>query len=573
VTSRAARWALALILVYGALLRIDRLLSNPDFNHPDSLRHFLAAEDIHLKEPSSWFAVYRGYLPYALYNRVLFGLTSHRPEIQRFGTVLLSVGLIGIVGWCARKRCGDWGGVFAAYLVASSPILIASSDSGIREDLYACLWVLLFDQLFHLPAGNRRAWGHGIRVGGLAMLVFLTRVDACLALGVMGGLALISRSEWREPERVFPALAVFFLLLLVVLPANWMRKKDPFYFVDKDKKTFRYWANMEFKGQPGFPSIEEVDNNLRVGEPISAWTYFGSILGWEETARRFGRGYLHFLVKNFMTGVYRLDALPNQVGIVGLLTMLGIALEFYRRRWELPLAPFVLLAGTIWTYNIPGGRDLRFYQAAIPFAVLLATTAACQMMQWILSLKGKWLRIPLLSLLPVLVVANPWNHDLKTSFPWRVGPTSDPIQLAGRFPLEFGPSLRLKGYELRRIGPLGLWTIPSEEIAPGQRFLLRLFWSCRKEIPEAGEYHAFLEQDGLGRFGMMRPFSLIGKFPVNHWPRGLHIVDEIEYLVYKGVPAGTTRIRVGVKGGGLPGALEHELTVFTLKKKSGIFFP
>ncbi|MBW7938209.1 MAG: hypothetical protein H3C63_05110 [Candidatus Omnitrophica bacterium] len=60
---------------------------------------------------------------------------------------------------------------------------------------------------------------------------------------------------------------------------------------------------------------------------------------------------------------------------------------------------------------------------------------------------------------------------------------------------------------------------------------------------------------------------------MNHWPRGLHIVDEIEYLVYKGVPAGTTRIRVGVQGAGLPGALEHELTVFTLKKKSGIFFP
>lgn len=573
MTNPYARWALAAILVYGALLRIDRLLSNPDFTHPDALRHFLAAEDIHLEQPSSWVAVYRGYLPYAFYNRVLFGLTSHRPEIQRFGTVLLSVGLIYLTARSAGKRYGAWGGVFAAYLVASSPILIASSDTGIREDLYACLWILLFDQIFQKSEWFLGAWRHGIAVGGLALLVFLTRVDACLAIGVMGGLACVGNREWRKPGRVFSAIACFLCLLMVILSANWIRKKDPFYFVDKEKKTFRYWANLEFKGQPGFPGAEEVEKNIRVGEPISAWTYFGSILGWSETAKRFARGYLHFLVRNFMTGVYRLDALPNQVGIVGLLTLLGVALELYRKRWELPLAPFVLVVGTIWTYNIPGGKDLRFYQISIPFAVLLATGAASWLMQSVRSLRWEWLRIPLLSLLPVIAVANPWNHDLKISFPWRVGPTADPVQLSGRFPLEFGPSLLLEGYEVRRIGPLGLWTDTTERIAPGERFLLRLYWSCRKEIPEKAEYRVELMQEGLGPFGMLRQFPLTAKFPVNHWPRGIHVVDEIEYLVYKNVPTGTTRITVQVQGAGLQDAMEQELTVFTLKKKSGIFFP
>lgn len=574
--------ALVLALAHGAFLRADRLLDNPSFVHPDALKHFIAAEEIRAGEPLTWFAVHRGYLPFAWTVRAAFGLGSHTPVTQRLVTVLYSVLLIVLVAWVAGSRLGPWAGALAAYLTAISPALIESSDNGIREDFLACFWIALFALLFapiRVPGGDKVRWG---LVGFLSWVILLTRIDSALALLGMLLLAGIHRRAWTQLGVVWRAPAVFAALLLPVVVANGLRYGDPCYFVDREKKILRYWANLEFKGKPGFPSAEEVAANSRIGDSLSALEYFGGVLGWSETASRFAHGYWDLFRKNILTGVYAFSAYPNQIGMVGILTLVGLGLALYRRQWALPLSIPLLVVGTIWTYNIAGGRDFRLYQIVIPFTILLAVEGAVFLLEKARALPWPRMQLLVRAALVLLVVSNPWNHALATSFPWRVGPVSD-VPMRARFvpPMSFGNELELVGSECLKVGSLGQRFSRFDSLRAGDRFLVRLYWRKPEMTvtgggsvsPPPNAYVVSLDHDTLGTIGMLRPHPLTEKHPLAHWLPGQVVLDEIEYLVYPNVRSGRVRVVVQARCGEERVGEPRGIAAFTLRGKSPIVSP
>jgi hypothetical protein len=563
--SRLCQILLVLVIAYGALLRVDRLFSYPDFVSPDALRHFIAAEELRADDPLGWFSVYRGYAPFAWVLRLFFGVTSHQPVIQRLVTVLFSVVLLFLVARIVRARLGEWMGLFAAYLTAINPALIESADSGIREDPYAVLWLTLFFLVFvWRPEEAPRASLRRAAIGLVACLTFLMRVDSLLPLAGSVVLALLANGFWRKRGEWFEAMAPFAVLLGIVLLANGARHDDSFYFVDREKNMFRYWANLEFKGRPGFPTVEEVSVNSRTGEPLSAFQYFGGVLGWKETVSRYFKGYMELLGKNVFTGIYRFNVFPNHISLVGLLTLLGLASELFRKRWVIPILIPLLFSGTAWTYNIVGGHDFRFFLVAVPFAIIAASEGVFLVAGWIRCIPYIWLRgvAGVLILIPVLM--NPWNHDLKTSFPWRVGP-------AGSVPLhcmfDSGQPDRvpsLVGVEYRGMGPLGFLDYRLTCIKPGHRFLVRTWWRVPRIVAEEVSYRVVVYKEDMGYLSGTRYQPLTRKFPIRNWRPDQTVMDETECLVYKRQGLGEAEVRIEIKSNGLVEDATYT-TVFTLQ--------
>lgn len=552
------------ILLYGAALRFDRLLSEPDFVHPDALKHSLAAEELSIREPSSWLSVYRGYAPFAWTTRLMFGLVGHDPMVQRLQTVLFSVVLIALVGGVARYRWGMAWGLFAALLAASSPALVETSDSGIREDFYACLWAGLYFVLAEWVVSEKwEKWRWAVGAA-MAWLVFLVRVDSAIAVAGAAGVVWVVRRGWRDVGGTVAGLALFGFLIGLVLVANEARRDDPFYFVDREKSILRYWTNLEFAGQPGFPSVEEVEADSRAGGPLSAVEYFGGVLGWKETAARFVYGYRDLFLKNILTGVYSFDAFPRQVGWFGLLTLLGVGVAIGRREFVLPLLIPLLVVGAIWTYNIRGGRDMRLFTIVVPFAILLATQAMAFLFDRMHSIRSVRVGRAMAWGFLVVVLANPWNSDLKVSYPWRIGPALAPPASAAVDPPLVADGVELVGWEARRFGPLGITFPVLDTLAPGGRFVVRTWWRAVRDAPPETTYRVVLNQASLARFGTIKDRPVAEKVSPELWRAGEVVMDEIESVVYPRVPPGETRLSIEVETAGNPDPVTRELTVFTL---------
>jgi hypothetical protein len=377
-------------------------------------------------------------------------------------------------------------------------------------------------------------------------------------------IVLLTRGFWERPREWFEALAPPAILLGVVLFANWVHHDDPLYFVDREKSVFRYWANVEFKGQPGFPSVEEVRANSRVGEPLSATQYFGGVLGWRETASRFLNGYAKLLSKHVLTGIYRFDAFPNQIAFVGILTLFGIAAELVRRRWVIPVLIPLLFSGTAWTYDIVGGHDFRLFLVAVPFAIIAACEGAWLVGRLVCRIDRAWLRRAAGCLVFAPVLHNPWNHDLKTSFPWRVGPTDSVPAQCGFDPGSPDRVPALIGLECREIGPLGLSSPPLTRLEPRRRFLTRTWWRASSAVPETASYRVTTFQEGKGRLGATRYKPLTRKYPLRFWQPGQIVLDEVECWVYSRPAPGQVQVRVEVAGGDVIEDATYT-TVFTLE--------
>lgn len=554
---------LVLTLAYGALLRANQLVSDPGFVSPDALRHFIAAEELHPEDPIGWFSVYRGYAPFAWVLRLVFGISSHQPIIQRLVTVVFSVLVIWLVARIVQARLGNWAGLLAAYLTAINPALIESSDSGIREDPYVLLWLTLFYLVFVWQAAEQEApvahhrcssWPspsclRRVVIGLVTCLLVLVRVDSLLPLTGFVALVIWTRGIYKKPMEWLQISAPVVILSAMVLISNGYRHEDPFYFVDREKNMFRYWANLEFQGCPGFPTVAEVRANSRTGEALSAFEYFGHVLGWRETAQRYLKGYAELMGKNVLTGIYRFDAFPGHISIAGILTLLGMGVLFYRRQWVLPVLIPLLFSGTAWTYNIVGGHDFRFFLVAVPFAIMAACEGAAFVSEWICRIPHKWLRRMTGCLVLAPVLLNPWNHDLKTSFPWRVGPVTtvpEKYQFASDRP-SCVPTL--VGREYRCMGPLGFLGAQLVHLAPRQRFLARTWWRIPEGMDAPPVYRVVVCQEPQGLLSSPRYHPLTRKYPLRYWRPGQIVLDEVECLVYSGLVSGTAEVRVEVSGG------------------------
>jgi hypothetical protein len=290
---------------------------------------------------------------------------------MRVQSIAFGVALIGVTYLIGIRLYGAAVGLGAAIPMAINPMLVFQDQRGLREQLYALLMLTLVYVLF-----LRRDWPLGLRyvmAGVLAGAMSLVRITGLEIFLVLLATALLAESDaWRV--RVIRGGVSLGLAALLIAPYIYgcaRQLGDPFVSVNAHAI---FWRNVEFGGQPGFPSREALQANNYLGRPVTTAEYvFGMHTPWEVLVRHL-RGYWHvlgtLLVVDGRGWLYLL------FGVVGLF-MLAL-----RRRWWFPIAMFASVLPVAFVASLPVGFetpapiDRRFLIPIFPFFFLAAAYAA-----------------------------------------------------------------------------------------------------------------------------------------------------------------------------------------------------
>ena len=253
-------------------------------------------------------------------------LGDHSPVAIRFAGVLGFVLLIVAFQLIVTRLFGRRWGIAAALVLAVTPWMVYQASRGLREQTSAGLILLLCLGLLPEKTSNRRLVG----LFALAGLTGLLRWDAMVVMLPVLGLALLVR---RPPPAVWilgPAVTVVIVAPLLV--ANYFEHGDAFYHSNIHA---RFFTNIEFHDQPGYPTSEELKTNSFAGPPTT-WTHFVFALhSPPELARRAVRAFL--IIPEDITS----DA------------MLGTTYYHLPSRVMVPLEPFVTYLA--WALAVAGG--------------------------------------------------------------------------------------------------------------------------------------------------------------------------------------------------------------------------
>jgi len=191
----------------------------------------------------------------------LFGASTVIPRVLGvLGFVLLAIAVQLLV----RRLFGVGWGFLAGIAIAASPWLIFQSARGLREETSAALVVLFGLGMVRLPWNGRRA----VAMWALAGISGMLRWDTVIImLPTLLVAHVVRRPQWWS-WAVGPL--AFTLIVLPLLAGNYQQSGDPFFHSNIHARFFR---NAEFKGQPGFPSVAEVEKNGFAGPPIT-WTQY-----------------------------------------------------------------------------------------------------------------------------------------------------------------------------------------------------------------------------------------------------------------------------------------------------------
>ncbi len=222
-------------------------------------------------------------------------------------------------------------GLIAAFILAQSAGYIYQNLRGLRLEIYL-LTIIPFVHLL-LNREKKADWKYAVILGVLAGLNILNNLSAlsfCVLLILYFGI----RRKWKAWLIPIPIV----LSLLIALPHLLHNKKnfgDPFY---SSNVHARYYRNQEFKGKPGFPTVEEVRKNGYTGSHITSFEYFFKLHSFPEVVKRSFIG----LTRTYFGKFYTQNIFTSEVFfycyIVGIILMLFRSPDF--------LMSFLLLSST-----------------------------------------------------------------------------------------------------------------------------------------------------------------------------------------------------------------------------------
>jgi len=347
-----------LMLVWGAGLRWQAHLDNMGCPLDPDARGFLAIAlsgggpfntvcDIapYVREPLFVWVV-----------RTAFLIMPPGEQSLRLVTMLLSLGVIAAVYPAGKRWFGRVPALGAACLCAWNPYFVLMSMRGLRFELYilsilAFLWSLEY-------FGRRGEWG-GVRVGAAAAACVLARITSfSLTIPLTLLYFFLRKGMARE---LIPALIIPFLFLAPHLHFNWRYSGDPMFTSNIHAKFYR---NLEFAGQPGYPTLEEVTAHPYTGEPVTTVQY---IFGHHTLGELFTMGtrglWLVFL-RGYTTG-----GLFNYHKVLFLVYLAGVACVLFTKKREWLLVVLLLQGPSV--VLAPLGMDWRLALHTGPLMYLI----------------------------------------------------------------------------------------------------------------------------------------------------------------------------------------------------------
>ena len=207
---------------------------------------------------------------YILGAKLLCSILGYSETHLRMVSFIFSLAVVYLTYKIGKEWFSPIAGLAAALIIAIHPSLIALSARGLREELFTAL-LLLFVYIGFIRSAMPRLLR--LLLTGLLMgAILLVRSESIAALMLLLlCFPLCNKQRWNY-RMVAAAAAIGFFLLLPHLSAMNTKFGDPFAAF---KHHARFYANLEFAGQPGFPSKEEIaEKGMYTGPPISPFQYY-----------------------------------------------------------------------------------------------------------------------------------------------------------------------------------------------------------------------------------------------------------------------------------------------------------
>ena len=233
---------------------------------------------------AAWYATATREPLFVWLLRAVYALAGAGEPATRFTSVLIGIAFVATVLALGRKLFGACAGLIAGAFLAVHPALAALSIQGLRDELFGLLVGLFLLAL--LPDGTVTGTGRTAAIAAAMSGIALTRMNALPAAAILL-LFFTWRRSWPWTRVVVPLVAAV-ALLFPYLAYCHARYGDSLYAMNIYATGFR---NMEFGGQPGFPSREAVARDLFVGPNTTTFAYIFGLHSFPEVLRFIARGY------------------------------------------------------------------------------------------------------------------------------------------------------------------------------------------------------------------------------------------------------------------------------------------
>jgi|GEM_PF-6980140 len=199
---------------------------------------------------------------------------GYSAEALRLFGILLSLLTIIVLFYFVRRFIGLLAAVVASTLYAVAPAFVFSAPRGLREDTNITFFLLLV--FVFLRVRNRAPRTRDYVIFGvlLSLNIGLRMSSWLLGAGMLA--MLFGWSIWRHgvsPRKIWQPIMALLIAFAPYLPYFVYAQRefgDPFKCVNI---IAEFYANNDFAGQPGWPSVEEVEADSFCGPPTTMAQY------------------------------------------------------------------------------------------------------------------------------------------------------------------------------------------------------------------------------------------------------------------------------------------------------------
>jgi hypothetical protein len=270
------------------------------------------------------------------------------PETQlRLLTVFLSITLIGVSYWCGREIIGPIAGLITAVMVAASVGWAWQASRGLRLEAFTICLLLLTGLIWTRRDMSPRK--HAVWMGVAAAATCLLRVTSVwfCVLGMAYG---IYRRGWNT--RAFVLSVGIAVVSLLPSYAYWTATYgDPFYATNLH---IRFYRNLEFQGQPGMPTAEDLALDSTAGPEVTPIEFFfQQHTVFDLSLRTVER------VKSTFFGQYFSEYICSGSLVVGWCIVISYGVVVFTRIRLLLIWMAMLLGPIAWLYGPMSGPEWR----------------------------------------------------------------------------------------------------------------------------------------------------------------------------------------------------------------------
>lgn len=324
---------------------------------------------------------------FLLVTKGFFQIFGSSDTHLRLLTLFLSLLVVYFVYRIVKELFGKYWGVLAGLVIALNLPFVIESGRGLRLELEMVL-ILLFCYVGFIRK-EMRPLLRFVFLGVIGGFTILTRSSYLPCLSFLAIVAAVYHRKGIKDVVLLSFTSIVIMVALLAPHQYSIYQKHGDLFWDSNIHT-RWLANREFQGQPGFPTIEEIEKNAYVGPKLTYIEYLfrlhtprevmtGTLQGFYKIASHMDViGYHEQVAAIIGFKLQWMDQIFRILGILGFFT----AILLSRYRW-LPLAFLSLIFPVAFLYDKGLTEPYRLTMQAFPFFLFCAILPVRYVSGWV----------------------------------------------------------------------------------------------------------------------------------------------------------------------------------------------